>query len=506
MKLRRAIFLAILALVITTGARIFYAYADNSYQASVEDLSGNKYFHKVKDALKNAKSSIFMVMYFTNFDPKDKKSPVSQLVEELLNAHKRGVKVKMILDQNINFPAWEGGQGEWEKEEKNDPLFVYLKKQGIEVYYDNLYTVTHSKAIVIDEEIVILGSANWTDSSLRKNQEASCLIRSKGLAKEILEDFSKIAVDYEASILDEERNPPLRLKSDFLKDPSLAPRMLTARDEIAFDMYLLLLRMFNGNPQANIEIDYKILRPALGIDEKLSYASARDKMKQALRRLEEEYRLISRKKRFFMNTVVTLLSYPDKIPYFPPQEKYCAIPDEYWSYGWNKTLSFPEKYCYLINLCESGSSRGRLWSNYFIGLTKKYNISRNTLLRGMQGLRRLNIIEMEYSIYSLEEGVIKRAPLRFRLLGLYSPQVLDKEKARLSKLYGSERFKKAANYAEIVYKGNDIQVIEDIIEKMDEYGIDEVDRAFQIVSQKSAGNPIRSYKYVVGILQKEAGE
>ncbi len=58
----------------------------------------------------------------------------------------------------------------------------------------------------------------------------------------------------------------------------------------------------------------------------------------------------------------------------------------------------------------------------------------------------------------------------------------------------------------MVFKGNDTQVIEDIIKKIDEYGADEVDRAFRIVSERSAGNPIRSYRYVVGILQKEAGE
>jgi len=229
-------------------------------------------------------------------------------------------------------------------------------------------------------------------------------------------------------------------------------------------------------------------------------------MKEALRRLEERYRLITRQKQFFMNTFVTLLNYPDKTLYSPPQEKYCSIPDEYWSYGWNKTFSFPEKYCYLINLSEGGASRGRLWRDYFVGLSRKYNISRGTLLRGMSGLRKLNIIDMGYSSYSLEEGVIKRDPIRFRLLGLYSPQRLNEQKQKLAESYGAELFKKAQAYAEIVYKGNDIQVIEDIINKIEEYGANKVGRAFKIVSEKSAGNPVRSYRYVVGILQKEAGE
>ena len=72
------------------------------------------------------------------------------------------------------------------------PEIVDLKKQGIEAYYDNLFVVTHSKAIVIDEEVVILGSANWTESSLKRNWEASCLIRSKELAKQLLKDFPEL--------------------------------------------------------------------------------------------------------------------------------------------------------------------------------------------------------------------------------------------------------------------------------------------------------------------------
>ncbi|MBU2221844.1 MAG: hypothetical protein KJ722_04415 [Candidatus Omnitrophica bacterium] len=496
----------ILALAFIASTRIFLCYSAESYPAVVEDLSQDKYFPKVKEALKNAKSSIDMAMFFVNFDPNVKNSPVNQLVEELISAHNRGVKVRVILDQNVDFTAWNEADI-WRKEEKNVALFVYLKKQGIEAYYDNVYVLTHAKAIVIDQEIVIVGSANWTESSLRKNWESSCLIRSKDLAKQFLEDFSKISIDYEASILDQERKPPVRLSRAFLTEPSLAPLMLSSRGETAFDLYFLLLKNFDGNPQGAITINYKTLIPASGLDQRVKYATARDELKQALRRLDEKYRLITRKKRFFMDTIVTLLNYPDKTIYSPPQQAYCSIPDEYWSYGWHTNLSFPEKYCFLINLCKGGASRGRLWSDYMIGLSRQFNIDRNTLSEGMQGLRKLNIIDMEYSSYSAQEGSFKRVgPTRFKIIGLYSPQLLNKEKEKLAQIYGKERFAKAVNYAEMVFKGSDIQVIEDIIKKIGEYGADEVDRAFRIVSERSAGNPIRSYKYVVGILQKEARE
>ena len=121
MNLKKAIFLTILASVIATGTRVFLCSAADFYQAAVEDISGDKYFPAAIEALKNAKSSIDMAMYFVNFDPGAKKSPANLLAEELINAHKRGVKVKVILDQNIDFTLWNEG-GEWQKQDKNDPF------------------------------------------------------------------------------------------------------------------------------------------------------------------------------------------------------------------------------------------------------------------------------------------------------------------------------------------------------------------------------------------------
>lgn len=157
------------------------------------------------------------------------------------------------------------------KRKQGSALFTYLKKQGIEVYYDSLYVLTHAKAIVIDEEISILGSVNWSVSSLAKNWEASCLIKSRDLAKQFLVDFSRITLDPQAGgATEEEKTPGMRLGSSFLKDSSLAARMLTATDETALDLYLLLLKNFNGNPEGRIDI--KIAAEKASDNPKRSYS------------------------------------------------------------------------------------------------------------------------------------------------------------------------------------------------------------------------------------------
>jgi hypothetical protein len=278
--------------------------------------------------------------------------------------------------------------------------------------------------------------------------------------------------------------------------------MITARDETAFDLYLLLLRNFDGNSEGRVDIDYKSISSTLGLDEKFSYVSASDILREALVRLDERYKLIRRITRFPKGPYCLLLNYPGKEPYVLPQEKYCALPDEYWRYGWTKRLSFPEKYFFLINLRKAALSPGRIWVGYREGIMDEFNLSRMTVIRGIMGLRKLNIIEIEYPPYPEGGGYSPRSPMRFKLLGLYSPEILRKEKERLLKFYGKERFEQAQNYAKIVFKDNDIQVLEDIIKKMDEYGAKEVGEAFARVSYRSADNPKRSYRYVVGILQK----
>ena len=225
-----------------------------------------------------------------------------------------------------------------------------------------------------------------------------------------------------------------------------------------------------------------------------------------LMRLEKKYELIRRISRSPKSPYVILFDYPNKKPYILPQAEYYSIPDEYWKYGWNKKLSLRESYCYLICRCKGGAVRGNVWSSHIIGLSKDFNVSRDTIRRGMQALRGLNIIEIDYAPYLPEENFRRRDASLFKLLRLYSPEILDKEKKRLRELYGKRRFEEAERYAEIVFKGNDIQVIEDIIKKIDEYGAGSVDEAFKVVSIKSIDNPKRSYKYVIGVLQTRARE
>ncbi|MDD5773282.1 MAG: phospholipase D-like domain-containing protein [bacterium] len=433
-------------------------------------------------------------------DEKNTNSQVYKLCSSLVDAKKRGVRVKVILDQNIDYMR-ERKEDEWQVEDKNQNAFSFFKKNGIEVFYDTKNIYTHSKAIVIDENIVISGSTNWSNSALNKNNEASVLIRSSELAKSFLKDFSDIAIDNDAGRDVNEKEPKLAIYRYFLENEDLAGRMITNSDERAFDVYLLLLREYKDN--AFIDFDYDSVAGSLDMDKEMNKEEYRRQLIKTLKKIEEIYGLIKFEPEFGKNAKVTLLDQKDKEkPYAYPEGNFFLIPGEYFSYKWDTTLSFKAKFCYLINLYKASQNLDNpKWADAREILSKQFHLNIDTISQGMIELRRLNIIDVEYS--SIEDGYESREPSKYKVLDLYDPLKQAEEWERLKRLYGADRFAKAKGFAEVVFEENDPAVVEDIIFLIDEYGIEKYQAAINIVAQKAADNPKRTQSYVVGILRSK---
>ena len=156
----------------------------------VVPLIDEEYYPEVHKALVNAKKSIVCVMYMAKPDPKHKKGDEYQLILDLIDAHKRGVSVLVVFDQNVRF--WEKGKKKNTMERKSEYAYELLSKNNVPVFYDSENRVTHSKALVIDGYITIIGSTNWTYSALRKNHESSVMIKSKSVARAFEEKLKKI--------------------------------------------------------------------------------------------------------------------------------------------------------------------------------------------------------------------------------------------------------------------------------------------------------------------------
>ena len=136
----------------------------------------------VGEQIKNARKSIYVTMFFMSYDPKKKKSAVNQLVDSLAKAKKRGVSVNVILDRDKEGDVYLSRI-------INKEAFTFLMRQGVNVYFDSVNILTHSKVIVVDEAQVIIGSHNWTLDSFYKYNETSLVLNSPELADYYITQF-----------------------------------------------------------------------------------------------------------------------------------------------------------------------------------------------------------------------------------------------------------------------------------------------------------------------------
>lgn len=171
---------------------VFYTHVSFGLPADdVIPLVDEEYYPQVHKSLSTARESIWCVMYSADIDSKYKNGWEYNLVNDLVQAHRRGLAVTVIFEQNTTF--WEKGEKGKEIKRKSQEAYELLKRNGVPVYYDSNNRITHSKILVIDNYITILGSTNWTYSALKKNHEASVLIRSRSVAESFLHKLRKIS-------------------------------------------------------------------------------------------------------------------------------------------------------------------------------------------------------------------------------------------------------------------------------------------------------------------------
>jgi len=146
-----------------------------SGSVEVTDISGKKYFPAVHAAFQRAEKSIRVAMFRVKIYPGKEKYLANILVQDLVDARKRGVDVVVHLDDTDDNTE-DGGSG---KNEKNTVVYETLRSAGVDARLMNHGRKLHAKLIVIDNKVVIDGSANWSFSALSRNAESTSLIISE---------------------------------------------------------------------------------------------------------------------------------------------------------------------------------------------------------------------------------------------------------------------------------------------------------------------------------------
>lgn len=133
-------------------------------------------------AIAAAQHEIHMLAYsFTS-------APVTQA---LLAAHKRGVRIKLVVDHSHNL--------EQERSSKARAALSALANAGVEVRTTKAFAIHHDKVIVVDRKHVQLGSFNYSAAAQSRNSENVLVNWSNPeLASAYLQHFTR---NYAQSVL-----------------------------------------------------------------------------------------------------------------------------------------------------------------------------------------------------------------------------------------------------------------------------------------------------------------
>lgn len=127
--------------------------------------------------LNKAKSSVLVQAYsFTS-------APIAQA---LLNAHKRAVRVEVILDKSQKTQKYSSAD--------------FLFNSGIPTMIDAEHAIAHNKVMVIDGEVVITGSFNFTKAAEENNPENLLVIHDKKLDERYIKNWQEHAQHSEMQI------------------------------------------------------------------------------------------------------------------------------------------------------------------------------------------------------------------------------------------------------------------------------------------------------------------
>ncbi len=85
------------------------------------------------------------------------------IAEALVRAHRRGVRVRALLDKSNATARYSGA--------------TFLQNAGIEVLIDASHAIAHSKVLTIDGTTLVTGSFNFSKAAEEKNAENLLIIK-----------------------------------------------------------------------------------------------------------------------------------------------------------------------------------------------------------------------------------------------------------------------------------------------------------------------------------------
>lgn len=152
----------------------------------VKVITDRKFFENALEMLKTAKSEIRVATYLFSWPDRHPEYNVSQLFQELIEAQKRGVKVKIILERS--------------SKDFNKHIFAInqktakvLNENGVnDILYDDPERISHAKILIKDSDEVLAGSTNWYGAEIDRAHQVNFVIRNAELVGQFRDYFDAL--------------------------------------------------------------------------------------------------------------------------------------------------------------------------------------------------------------------------------------------------------------------------------------------------------------------------
>ncbi|GEM_PF-2130054 len=147
-------------------------YPDGLHVIPVENYG---YAPILKSFIDNATSSIFVAtLELSDY------YPVSVILDSLIKAHNRGVDVKVLYEGDISSNKYGAS---------------YLRDHGVDVKNDSSPLFLHTKLVIVDSEVVYVGSHNWSPHAFEKNNEYGVFVLNSSVGEYFTRYFNSLWSD-----------------------------------------------------------------------------------------------------------------------------------------------------------------------------------------------------------------------------------------------------------------------------------------------------------------------
>jgi len=141
-----------------------------------EIITDNNFIGFATELVINSVAKIYMILYYVSIHQTWKSCEIRNFLDVLIDKQKKGVEIKILMNhsgqKNILYTGLKNS-------------FDYLQKNNVPVKHTPQGRTTHAKLILSDGNKFIIGSHNFSMTSLHRNRELSIYVENKSLCTQL---------------------------------------------------------------------------------------------------------------------------------------------------------------------------------------------------------------------------------------------------------------------------------------------------------------------------------